>query len=147
MSVFYLLCCLLSLGSGLVSRLLCSRVFVFLGCFGCLSLLLCIAVCVWCDGCAVCPVWRAEKNRRVNLQNVPCVPAPRPHVVTTCGLGAGAVRRTVLWKIKNSFRHTRRRMLSRRRVDFRNVCGLVMSCFPYRVMPLVIEIICFDSFL
>ena len=78
----YELCCLLSLGSGVVSRLSCSRVPVFVGCFGCLY---CVGVCCEEERRGVC----IERVSVCTFKASPCVPAPRPHVVTTCGLCAG----------------------------------------------------------
>ena len=113
-------CCLsfvLSVASWLwVSRLSCSRVPVFVGCFGCLSLccalLWCVAMCVFCVRgvrCAVCVVWHAEK---------PAVCSKRPrvnqhharHVVTTCGRGAGThgdVLRVTRTRTRNTHPRTR----------------------------------------
>ena len=78
--------------------------FLFLSCFVslslslsvslcvCLSLSLCLSVCVvWC---VWCPRVYVQKHLRVYVQNAsvcrykksPCVPAPRPHVLTHAGV-------------------------------------------------------------
>ena len=60
--------------------------------------------------CAVCVVWHAEKPAVCTFKTSPCVRAPRPHVVTTCGLGAGThgdVLRVTRTRTRNTPTHKR----------------------------------------
>ena len=68
-----------------VSLCLCLRV---VWCVWCVWYVVCV-VCVVCGVCGVVSAWHAEKNLRVQVQNVPVCTGTTRTCVTTCARGAG----------------------------------------------------------